>query len=211
MGKLLAARGATTSARHERDRGRRGRAHRGSLARATERRGRGRGTAPQRVDLRSAKATTMRAMRACATANAVFLGLVSATLGFAACSSGSTPPQPPPGARRASRRAPPPRSPRARSPPRPTRPRRSPRRRPPPTARSSSATSPTIRPPARCALNNAQTAEGRGRDRSAGAAHRAHQEQARRLPLLLRRLGQGPPRRAGRDEDGAQAQAGRRR
>jgi hypothetical protein len=38
----------------------------------------------------------MRAMRACATANAVLLGLLSTTLGFAACSSGSTPPQPPP-------------------------------------------------------------------------------------------------------------------
>ena len=38
----------------------------------------------------------MRGMRACATANAVFLGLACATLGFAACSSGSTPPQPPP-------------------------------------------------------------------------------------------------------------------
>jgi hypothetical protein len=39
----------------------------------------------------------MRGMRACATANAVFLGLLSAMLGFAACSSGSTPPQPPAG------------------------------------------------------------------------------------------------------------------
>jgi hypothetical protein len=39
----------------------------------------------------------MRGMRACATANAVFLGLLTATLGFAACSSGSTPAQPPPG------------------------------------------------------------------------------------------------------------------
>ena len=38
----------------------------------------------------------MRAMRACATANALLLGLLSTTLGFAACSSGSTPPQPPP-------------------------------------------------------------------------------------------------------------------
>jgi len=38
----------------------------------------------------------MRGMRACATVNAVFLGLACATLGFAACSSGSTPPQPPP-------------------------------------------------------------------------------------------------------------------
>ena len=39
-------------------------------------------------------------MRACATANAVLLGLVAATLvplAFSACSSGSTPPQPPPG------------------------------------------------------------------------------------------------------------------
>ena len=39
-------------------------------------------------------------MRACATANAVFLGLTAATLvplAFAACSSGSTPAQPPPG------------------------------------------------------------------------------------------------------------------
>lgn len=40
----------------------------------------------------------MRAMRACATATAVFLGLLSATMGVAACSSGSTPPQPPPSA-----------------------------------------------------------------------------------------------------------------
>ena len=39
----------------------------------------------------------MRAMRACATANAVFLGLFTSMLGFAACSSGSTPAQPPPG------------------------------------------------------------------------------------------------------------------
>jgi hypothetical protein len=42
----------------------------------------------------------MRGMRACATANAVFLGLTAAALvplAFAACSSGSTPPQPPPG------------------------------------------------------------------------------------------------------------------
>jgi hypothetical protein len=38
----------------------------------------------------------MRAMRACATATAVFFGLLSATIGVAACSSGSTPPQPPP-------------------------------------------------------------------------------------------------------------------
>jgi hypothetical protein len=38
----------------------------------------------------------MRAMRACTIATAVFLGLLSATLGVAACSSGSTPPQPPP-------------------------------------------------------------------------------------------------------------------
>ncbi len=38
----------------------------------------------------------MRAMRACATANAVLLGLLSTILGFAACSSGSTPVQPPP-------------------------------------------------------------------------------------------------------------------
>jgi hypothetical protein len=37
----------------------------------------------------------MRGMRACATANVIFLGLACATLGFAACSSGSTPPQPP--------------------------------------------------------------------------------------------------------------------
>jgi hypothetical protein len=33
-------------------------------------------------------------MRACATANAIFVGLFFVTLGFAACSSGSTPPQP---------------------------------------------------------------------------------------------------------------------
>jgi hypothetical protein len=33
-------------------------------------------------------------MRACATANAVFLGLFFVTVGFAACSTGSTPPQP---------------------------------------------------------------------------------------------------------------------
>jgi hypothetical protein len=39
----------------------------------------------------------MRAMRACATANAVFLGLFTSMLAFAACSSGSTPAQPPPG------------------------------------------------------------------------------------------------------------------
>ncbi len=39
----------------------------------------------------------MRGMRACATANAVFFGLLTATLGFSACSSGGTPPQPPPG------------------------------------------------------------------------------------------------------------------
>jgi hypothetical protein len=39
----------------------------------------------------------MRGMRACATANALFLGLLCATLGFAACSSGSTPAQQPPG------------------------------------------------------------------------------------------------------------------
>jgi hypothetical protein len=38
----------------------------------------------------------MRVMRACANANAVFLGLFTVTLGFAACSSGSTPVQPPP-------------------------------------------------------------------------------------------------------------------
>jgi hypothetical protein len=38
----------------------------------------------------------MRAMRACATANLVFLGLLCATAGFAACSSGTAPPQPPP-------------------------------------------------------------------------------------------------------------------
>jgi hypothetical protein len=37
----------------------------------------------------------MRGMRACATANLVFLGLFCATLGFAACSTGSTPPQAP--------------------------------------------------------------------------------------------------------------------
>lgn len=36
----------------------------------------------------------MRGMRACATANAIVLGLAAAALGFAACSSGSTPPQP---------------------------------------------------------------------------------------------------------------------
>jgi hypothetical protein len=34
----------------------------------------------------------MRGMRACATANAVFLGLLSVPVGFAACSSGTTPP-----------------------------------------------------------------------------------------------------------------------
>jgi hypothetical protein len=34
----------------------------------------------------------MRAMRACANANAVFLGLVLAASGFAACAGGSTPP-----------------------------------------------------------------------------------------------------------------------
>jgi hypothetical protein len=38
----------------------------------------------------------MRAMRACASANAVFLGLVVSTLGFAACAGGSTPPEAPP-------------------------------------------------------------------------------------------------------------------
>jgi len=38
----------------------------------------------------------MRPMRACATATALFLGLLSATIGVAACTSGSTPPQPPP-------------------------------------------------------------------------------------------------------------------
>jgi hypothetical protein len=37
----------------------------------------------------------MRGMRACATANAIVLGLCSVALGFAACNSGSTPPQPP--------------------------------------------------------------------------------------------------------------------
>jgi hypothetical protein len=36
-------------------------------------------------------------MRACATANLVFLGLLAATLGFSACASSSTPPPPPPG------------------------------------------------------------------------------------------------------------------
>ena len=40
----------------------------------------------------------MRAMRACATASAsaVLLGLLSATIGVGACSGGSPPPQPPP-------------------------------------------------------------------------------------------------------------------
>jgi hypothetical protein len=38
----------------------------------------------------------MRAMRSCATANAVFLGLVLSTFGFAACAGGSTPPESPP-------------------------------------------------------------------------------------------------------------------
>ncbi|APR79382.1 Hypothetical protein A7982_04729 [Minicystis rosea] len=38
----------------------------------------------------------MRAMRACATANAVFLGLVLATASFVACAGGSTPPEAPP-------------------------------------------------------------------------------------------------------------------
>lgn len=38
----------------------------------------------------------MRPMRACATATAVFLGLLSVTIGVAACSSSSQPPQPPP-------------------------------------------------------------------------------------------------------------------
>jgi hypothetical protein len=37
-------------------------------------------------------------MRACATATAVLLGLLSATIGVAACSGGSPPPQPPPAA-----------------------------------------------------------------------------------------------------------------
>jgi hypothetical protein len=37
----------------------------------------------------------MRRMRACATANAVFLGLVAAALGFAACSTGQSSSQPP--------------------------------------------------------------------------------------------------------------------
>ncbi|MFT3770099.1 MAG: AgmX/PglI C-terminal domain-containing protein [Minicystis sp.] len=35
-------------------------------------------------------------MRACATANAVFLGLVVSVFGFAACAGGSTPPEAPP-------------------------------------------------------------------------------------------------------------------
>src|SRR5262245_6527960 len=40
----------------------------------------------------NAKATTMRGMRACATANAVVLGLAAAAFGFTACAGGSTPP-----------------------------------------------------------------------------------------------------------------------
>lgn len=38
----------------------------------------------------------MRGMRACSTANAVFLGLVAAAFGFAACAGGSAPPGAPP-------------------------------------------------------------------------------------------------------------------
>lgn len=38
----------------------------------------------------------MRGMRACATANAIFLGIVLMTAGFMACSGGSTPPGAPP-------------------------------------------------------------------------------------------------------------------
>lgn len=38
----------------------------------------------------------MRRMRACATANAIFLGLTLGAFTFAACSSGQTPPPPPP-------------------------------------------------------------------------------------------------------------------
>src|SRR6516225_6856027 len=39
----------------------------------------------------------MPAMRACATANLLFLGTVLAAFGFGACAGGSTPPAPPPG------------------------------------------------------------------------------------------------------------------
>jgi len=38
----------------------------------------------------------MRGMRACATANAVVLGLAAAAFGFTACAGGSTPPENPP-------------------------------------------------------------------------------------------------------------------
>src|SRR5690348_14814877 len=43
----------------------------------------------------NAKAITMRGMRACATANAVVLGLAAAAFGFTACAGGSTPPENP--------------------------------------------------------------------------------------------------------------------
>src|SRR5262249_32095786 len=43
----------------------------------------------------AANTTTMGRMRACATANAIFLGLTLGALSFAACSSGQPPPQSP--------------------------------------------------------------------------------------------------------------------
>lgn len=49
----------------------------------------------------------MRRMRACATANAVTLGLIAAAIGFSACAGGGTPPEaPPPGAASAAPAAP---------------------------------------------------------------------------------------------------------
>jgi hypothetical protein len=54
------------------------------------------GNRMQLYDHRSPKPTTMPAMRACATANAVFVGLALTALAFAACSNGSSPPAQPP-------------------------------------------------------------------------------------------------------------------
>lgn len=50
----------------------------------------------------------MRAMRACATANAVSLGLVAAAIGFTACAGGGAPAEAPPLATAAQSAAPPP-------------------------------------------------------------------------------------------------------
>ena len=98
----------------------------------------------------------MRAMRACAAANFVFLGVLCTTAGFAACSSGGAPQKPPP-APDAVRAAPvvPPPAPEPALPP------------PAPAKNAAHCEAPvteiTNEPPAGAvALNNAQTAKDAG-------------------------------------------------